>query len=136
MNLFEGMPGLMLIAFWVVILVAAILILVAGRRDEDTGGTRAQMRYVGTIGIVTLFAALFAFFAVMQALTGFIVDGHSDNHIYRTALNSGLTMLAAGAVFVFHLRRARTLAPVGTLARGAAGSAAPCWRSPAIRFAI
>ena len=124
MNLFEGMPGLMLIAFWVLILVAAILILVSGRRDDDAGGTRTQMRYVGTISIVTLFAALFAFFAVAQALTGFIVDGHSDNNIYRTALNSGLTMLAAGAVFVFHYRRAKALAPVGSLARGATGAAA------------
>jgi hypothetical protein len=119
-----NVPDLILIIAGVLLIVAAILILVAGRRDDDTGGTRAQMRYVGTIGILTLFTVLFAAFAVVQALTGFIVDGHNDNALYRNALDNGLLALTAGVVFVFHYRRVVVLAPAGRLARGATGSAA------------
>jgi hypothetical protein len=124
MNPFGNVPDLLLIVAVVVLIVAAILILASGRKDEDVGGTRAQMRYVGTIGILTLFVVLFAFFAVVQALTGFIVDGHSDNALYRSALDNGLLMLTAGVVFVFHYRRTAVLAPAGKLARGATGASA------------
>ncbi len=124
MNLFENTPDFLLIAIGVLVIVAAILILAAGRRDDDVGGTRAQTRYVGTISIITLFVALLAFYGVVRALTEFIVDGHDDNALYRDALNNGLLMLAAGAVFVFHYRRSLALAPVGTLARGATGAVA------------
>jgi hypothetical protein len=124
MNLFQGTPDFLLIAVGVLVLVAAILILAAGRRDDDVGGTRTQARYVGAIGIITLFVALLAEFEVVRALTGFIVDGHDDNQLYRDALENGLLMLAAGAVFVFHHRREVALAPAGRLARGATGSVA------------
>ena len=124
MNPFGNVPDLLLIVAVIVLIVAAILILASGRKDDDVGGTRAQMRYVGTIGILTLFTVLFAFFAVVQALTGFIVDGHSDNALYRSALDNGLLMLTAGAVFVFHYQRTAVLAPAGKLARGATGSTA------------
>ena len=124
MNLFQNTPDFLLIAVGVLVIVAAILILAAGRRDDDVGSTRAQTRYVGTISIITLFVTLLAFYGVVRALTEFIVDGHEDNAIYRDALNNGLVMLAAGVVFVFHYRRSEALAPAGKLARGATGSVA------------
>jgi hypothetical protein len=119
-----NIPDVILIVAGIFLIVAAILILVAGRRDDDRAGTRTQMRYVGTISILTLFTVLFAGFAVVQALTGFIVDGHSDNALYRSALENGLLAITAGVVFVFHYRRTAALAPAGKLAAGATGAAA------------
>jgi hypothetical protein len=118
-------PGL-LVVLWVPVLVGVILVLVAGRRDDDPGGTRTQMRYVGAIGLVTLFLALFAFYGVAHALTNMIVtDAHiGNNGNYRSAMDSGLLGIAAAVVFVFHYRRARVLAPADGFARGATGSAA------------
>ncbi len=119
MNLFENTPDFLLIVVGVLVGVAAILILASGRRHEDTGGTRTQARYVGTIGIITLFVALIAFYNVVRGLSGFIVDGHDDNSIYRHALENGLLLIAAGAVFVFHYRRSTELTPSS---RGATGA--------------
>lgn len=124
MSLFGNTPDFLLIVVGILVVVAAILILVAGRRDDDTGGTRTQTRYVGTIGIITLFVALIAFYSVVRALTQFIVDGHDDNALYREALDNGLLMIAASVVFVFHYRRCEVLAPAGRLARGATGAVA------------
>jgi hypothetical protein len=124
MNPFVGMPDGLLIVAAVLIVVSIILVLSAGRRDDDAAGTRTQMRYVGTIGIITVFIVLFAFYSVVKALTGFIVDGHSDDHIWRSVVDSGLLMLAAGVVFVFHYRRAAALSPASSFAKGGTGAAA------------
>jgi hypothetical protein len=124
MSLFGNTPDLVWITVAVLVLVAAILILVAGRRDDDVGGTRTQARYVGAIAIITLFVALIAEFEVVRALTSFIVDGHDDDALYRDALENGLLMFAASAVFFFHYRRELALAPVGRLPRGATGAVA------------
>ncbi|MEX2433509.1 MAG: hypothetical protein WEA49_09200 [Acidimicrobiia bacterium] len=124
MNLFQNTPDFLLILVGVLVLVATILILASGRRDEDTGGTRTQTRYVGAIGIITLFVALVAFYNVVRGLTGFIVDGHDDNSIYRHALENGLLLIAAGVVFMFHYQRCTALAPAGKVARGATGAVA------------
>ena len=124
MNLFHSMPQGLLVLFVIPLIVAVILVLAAGRRDDDPAGTRTQMRYVGAIGIVTLFVALLSFFGVVRALTSLVVDGSSTNDVYRRSLNQGLLMLAALAVFVFHYRRATALAPAKGFARGGTGSAA------------
>ena len=74
MGLFRGSPhGLIAIA-GISLIVAVILVLVAGRRDDDPAQTRTQARYLGTITLVSLFIALFAFFGVARALTDLIVD--------------------------------------------------------------
>jgi len=60
------------------VLVATVLVLVAGRRDDDPTRTRTQARYLGTIAIVSLFIALFAAFGVVHGLSDLIVDKHDD----------------------------------------------------------
>lgn len=50
--------------------------------------------------------------------------GGSDNADYRMAVRSGLLGLAALGVLVFHIRRAKVLAPVGKLAADATGKVA------------
>lgn len=115
--------GAIQIAFIVPTIVAAILILAAGRREDDAN--RTQMRYVGTIGIVTLFIALWAFFKEVQALSTFIVKHHGPgNPILRSATENILLLLAAGAVFVYHKRRAVALSPAGGFAKTGTGAAA------------
>jgi len=58
----------------IALVVSIILVLVAGRQDDDRAGTRTQGRYLGTITLPSLFIALFAFFGVVRALTDLIVD--------------------------------------------------------------
>jgi hypothetical protein len=124
MNPFDILPDGLVIVAAVFIIVAVILVLAAGRKDDDPAGTRTQMRYVGTIGVITLFIVLFSFYGVVKALTEFIIDGHNEDSIWRTAVHQGLLMLSAGVVFVFHYRRAAILAPAKGFARGGTGAAA------------
>lgn len=75
MELFDILPGDLLFVFGVPLVVAAILILVAGRPDDDpASGTRTQARYLGTVGILSLFIALFALFGVVRGASDLIVD--------------------------------------------------------------
>jgi hypothetical protein len=145
--------------FGVPLLVAVILILVAGRKEDDA--SRTQARYLGTLIVALVFVTLFAFFGTVRSLSDLIVDKEtasapgpklpgqlqdlldqvlpngetklgfnsegdrgpavlgSDDADYRTAMQTGLLALAAGAVLVFHLRRAKNLTVSG---RGAAAS--------------
>ena len=115
--------GLLQTVFIIPTIVAAILILAAGRKEDDAN--RTQMRYVGTIGIVTLFITLWAFYRLVTALSTFIVKNHGPgNPILRSATNSLLLLLAAGAVFVYHKRRAKVLSPAGGFAKTGTGAAA------------
>lgn len=62
----------------IVLLVAIILVLVAGRPADDRAGTRTQARYLGTITLLSLFIGLFAFFGVVRNLSDLIVE-HQDH---------------------------------------------------------
>jgi hypothetical protein len=74
MDLVDILPGELLVIFGVPVLVATILVLVAGRRDDDAAHTRTQARYLGAIAIVSVFLALFGAFGVVRGLTDLIVD--------------------------------------------------------------
>jgi hypothetical protein len=116
------------------LLVVVILVLVAGRKDDDPDGTRTQARYLGAITLVAVFVALLAFFGMVHALTDLIVDkaprgggggvARSDDADYRMAARAALLGIAASVVFVFHVRRARTLAPADGFPQQAAGRVA------------
>jgi hypothetical protein len=123
-GLFDGLPGDLALIFIVPVVVAAILILAAGRKEDDAN--RTQMRYVGTIGIVTLFIALFAFYRIVSALSSFIIARNSDldNTYTKSATDGALLLIAAGAVFVYHKRRAKALSPAGGFAKTGTGAAA------------
>ncbi len=140
MNLFQGVHGGGGLAIFLIpLLVVVILILVAGRKDDDPDGTRTQARYLGAITIVALFVALFAFFGTIHALTDLIVDkgssvgrdlpkelqdildqlpglgkggggASSDNADWQMAAQTVLLGIAASIVYVFHVRRARSIA--------------------------
>jgi hypothetical protein len=73
MGLLKGGDGCGVFALGAIALVVAvILILVAGRKDDDRSQTRTQARYLGVITIVSLFIALFAFFGIVRSLTNLI----------------------------------------------------------------
>jgi len=116
--------GILQTVFTIPTLVAAILILAAGRKEDDAN--RTQMRYVGTIGIVTLFITLWAFYRLVSAVSSFVIAGNSgaDNSIIRSATDSALLLMAAGVVFVYHKRRAKALSPAGSFAKTGTGAAA------------
>jgi hypothetical protein len=58
--------------FGVPLLVALILILVAGRNENDAN--RTQARYLGTLVVALVFVTLFAVFGTVRALSDLIVD--------------------------------------------------------------
>jgi hypothetical protein len=73
MGLLEGGHGGGVFALAAIALVVAvILVLVAGRRDDDRAQTRTQARYLGVITLISLFIALFALFGVVRSLTNLI----------------------------------------------------------------
>jgi hypothetical protein len=74
MDLVDILPSELLFLFGVPLLVAVILVLVAGRKDDDPTHTRTQARYLAAIGLVSLFVTLFAAFGTVRALTDLIVD--------------------------------------------------------------
>jgi drug/metabolite transporter (DMT)-like permease len=74
MELTDILPTELLFVFGVPLLVAVILVLVAGRKDDDTAQTRTQARYLAAIGLVSLFVTLFALFGTVRGLTDLIVD--------------------------------------------------------------
>jgi hypothetical protein len=63
----------------IALVVSVILVLVAGRKDDDRSQTRTQARYLGVITLVSLFIALFAFFGIVRSLTNLIPsESHSS----------------------------------------------------------
>ncbi|MEX2255975.1 MAG: hypothetical protein WEC34_11110 [Acidimicrobiia bacterium] len=82
MNLIDILPSELLFIFGIPVLVATILVLVAGRNEADAAHTRTQARYLGAIAIVSLFLALFGVFGVVRGLTDLIVDkGSSESAV-------------------------------------------------------
>ncbi len=77
MDLADILPSELLFVFGVPLLVAVILVLVAGRKDPDPSHSRTQARYLAAIGLVSLFLALFAAFGTVRALADLIVDKES-----------------------------------------------------------
>jgi hypothetical protein len=73
-DLVDILPSELLFVFGIPLLVAVILVLVAGRSDTDLARTRTQARYLAAICLVSLFVALFAAFGTVRALTDLIVD--------------------------------------------------------------
>ena len=64
----------------VIVVVAGLIVLVAatvsgGRRDDDPAGERATTVFLGVTSWVGLFTLLFATFAVVVAVVGYIHDG-------------------------------------------------------------
>jgi len=79
----HGFGGGLFALAGIALVVAIILVLAAGRREDDRAGTRSQTRYLGAITLLSLFIALFAFFGVARALTDLIVekgDHHGHEH--------------------------------------------------------
>lgn len=80
MDLFDGgHGGGVLIVGGIALVVSVILVLVAGRKDDDRSHTRTQARYLGVITLVSLFIALFAFFGVVRSLTNLIPSEHHSS---------------------------------------------------------
>ncbi len=61
----------------VVLVVAAIGVLLAARGEPDPRGYRPVARYVGAIGLLTLFVSLYAAFGAAGSLTDLVVN-HAD----------------------------------------------------------
>jgi hypothetical protein len=78
MNLFDLLPTELWFIFGVPLIVAVILVLVAGRREDDVAHTRTEARYLGAICLVAVFVALFATFGTVRGLTDLIVDKHHE----------------------------------------------------------
>jgi ABC-type Fe3+ transport system permease subunit len=74
MDLLAILPGELAILFGVPLVVVVILVLVAGRGDDDRAHTRTQARYLAAICLVSLFVALFAAFGTVRGLTDLIVE--------------------------------------------------------------
>lgn len=83
MELTDILPTELLFVFGVPLLVAVILVLVAGRKDEDVAQTRTQARYLAAIGLVSLFVTLFALFGMVRGLSDLIIDKESSEQSSR-----------------------------------------------------
>lgn len=116
----------------IVAVVATIIVLVAGRREEDRDRGRTFARYVDAVNLLSVYVALFAAYAVVAQLTRFIVPErrrfggpglldvaessfagsafdrvvrHGNDAIWRGAVQAALVLLAAGVILVFHRRQ-------------------------------
>jgi hypothetical protein len=60
-----------------VVVIATILVLVAGRREPDAERSRTITRYVDSVALLSTFVALFAAYAIVAELSRFIINsGH------------------------------------------------------------
>jgi hypothetical protein len=69
-----------------VIVIATILVLVAGRREPDTERSRTITRYVDSVALLATFVVLFAGYAIVAQLTRFIVN--SNHRFGNSAIDS------------------------------------------------
>jgi len=70
------------------LIVAIIAVLFAGRSD-DRPNARPAARYLGAVGLLTLFVSLFAAFGAVNALTDLIVDHESRYDSYNASYDQG-----------------------------------------------
>src|SRR3954467_13365937 len=69
-----------------VIVIATILVLVAGRREPDTERSRTITRYVDSVALLSTFVVLFAGYAIVAELSRFIVN--ADHRFGSSAVDS------------------------------------------------
>ena len=77
----------------VVVLVATILVLVAGRREPDTERSRTLTRYLDAVALLSTFVVLFAGYAIVAELSRFFVNA---NHRYGDSAIDGVIGAASG----------------------------------------
>jgi len=70
------------------VVVATIVILVAGRREADPGAQRTLARYLGALCFLALFTTLFATYFAVAALSDLIVDHDRGESEARQMLES------------------------------------------------
>lgn len=122
----------------VVVVIATILVMVAGRKEPDTEHSRTVARYVDSVNLLAVYVALFATYAVVAQLTRFIIDerrrfssgpdlldvaGNSfaggasyisrgNDAIWRSAVQAALVLLAAALILWFHRVQRRRMVSV------------------------
>jgi hypothetical protein len=120
-----------------VAVAAAIVILVAGRREPDPDRHRTEARYLGAVCFLSVFVVLFGAYGVVAQLSSFVIDRDdpresftfeddvspipfpgggrpSDDALWRGAVQAALLTAAATGVLMFHRGRRRALvAPPG-----------------------
>lgn len=67
-------PAELVVFISAAVIVGVIAVLVAGRLDEDQARARPIARYLGAIGLFTLFVTLFSAFGAVHAMTDLVVD--------------------------------------------------------------
>ena len=156
------------LGFWqeiigIAFVVAIILILVAGRTDNDANRNRSFARYSGAILVLSLFLMIYSLFGALHAFLDLIVEkpkiaasggmgdfgdllnqipglggdqtssggsayatpnalGISNDHNLRYGLENLVIGLASGAVFFYHLIRAKAMFPARGSVSGASGA--------------
>jgi len=70
----------------IVVVIATILVLVAGRREADTERSRTITRYVDAVALLSTFVVLFAGYAIVAELSRFFVN--SRNRFGTSAIDS------------------------------------------------
>jgi hypothetical protein len=70
----------------IVVVIATILVLVAGRRDPDAERSRTVTRYVDSVALLSTFVVLFAGYAIVAELSRFIVN--ADHRFGSSAIDS------------------------------------------------
>jgi hypothetical protein len=118
----------------IVVVIATIIVLVAGRREPDTERSRTITRYVDSVALLSTFVVLFAGYAIVAELCRFLVSSshrfgagavdtfiggassdisingnrvvtHTSNDvIWRGVVQAALVLLAAALILAFHRR--------------------------------
>jgi hypothetical protein len=137
---FGGFEFLLFPLVLIGLIVLGVVAVVAGRSEPDPDGTRSYAVYLVTITFVTLFAALFASFAVILSLLelatepsapdfgGFVEPGFEQfptggdptDRAISNAVEAGIFAAAAGALLYFHATRLAALMGRPNLGQGGA----------------
>jgi hypothetical protein len=92
-----------------VVVVATIIVLVAGRREPDTERVRTVTRYLDSVALLSTFVVLFAGYAIVAQLSRFIIneghrfgDGIVDNFVGSASGSSSGDVSLAPTYFYRH----------------------------------